>query len=122
MRQNIAHPTLKQIYLKFGRKSFRTYSFFNMFRKVAEFRLSDELERLCNRLYLMNIHNSSFNMNAGVADIQAEFKLTGKAIYELAYVYPELNIQLEPCDTSSYTQALILYDKSNYNKPEVVPF
>jgi hypothetical protein len=120
MRENIAHTTLKQIYLKFNRNTFKAYSFFNMFRNIAEFRLTDELERLCNRLYLINVHNSSFNTKSSIIDIQAEFKLSGKAIYELAYVYPELNIQLDPCDASSYTQALILYDKSCYK--DSIPF
>jgi len=104
MREKIYHHQLKKIFEKFKRNWFYTYSYLNIMN-IDNFEAKKILSTFVKKNFIyresaeikFNNHDRLYNIN-----IQEKWRLTGKAIVELYYVF---GVEIEDSD---YSEAAIL--------------
>jgi len=104
MRERIYHQHLKKIFEKFKRNWFYTYSYLNVM-DLDNYESKEILNTLVKKkfIYRENNENRLNNKNKLYSvNIQERWRLTGKAIVELYYVF---GVEIEDSD---YSEAAIL--------------
>jgi hypothetical protein len=115
MREKLYHTDLKKVYLQFDKIWFKGYSFLNLFRQYDEYNASDVLKKMLKMRIVRgkNLEYSKELINTKVYDynlieMQSEWKITSKGLYELKFVYPELNIELTKNDYIEYAKEILV--------------